>query len=807
MSNSWRDLCYTLRKLRRNPGFTVVAVSTLALGLGASTAIFSVVDSALLRPLPFSNPEQLTAILGVAGPDRDIRGGSYPEVRDWRTMTRSFSEVSIYDETTLNLSGASEAEVLEAEFVSPGYFRMLGVSPQLGRGLLPEDDVPGAAAVVTISHDLWQRRFEGARDVLGRSVRLDDAQAIVVGVMPERFRGLSFDTEVWAPLLPFQPEAADDRGSRWLAAVGRLRGGISKEAAQADLWNAARQLEQTYPENNRERSADLISLHEYYLDTTGTLLLLVLGAVCFLLLIACVNVINLQIMRGIGRRGEVALRFALGAGRRRLIRQFTTEACTLAFFGGVAGVTLAWLGMNSLITLVPAGLLPGYVDVAVNGRVLLFAAALVVATGVLSGIVPALRGTRRGLADDLRAANSGALAARAGTGTLQRALVALEVALAVALIGGAGLMVRSLSEQLGVAPGFRPDNVLAASINLTSDEYTADARVRFAEQIMQKIEASPGVASVAIGSDAPLRGNSSAALLVVEGRPGDHIRYYRHRITPGYFHTLGIGLVRGRGFTPSDNANAPPVVVVSEAFADRIWPGEDPVGQFIRIGPDADRHRATVIGVAQNVRFRDLTADLFSPGEDPDVYFSYAQDPTPSFEIVVRSATNALTDAELVRRTVAELDASVPLTSAQPLETALGDQTASARFGSIVLGLFAGLALVLSGIGLYGIMAFFVASRRGEIAVRIALGAKPARVLRMVVRQGMTLVSIGIIAGLAVVLFGGRLFSSLLYGVGVADPLAHLSSVALLAVIAFFACAIPAWRATRIDPTEALRSE
>jgi putative ABC transport system permease protein len=466
MGHVWQDLRYAARKLARNPGFTLVAVSTLALGIGASTAIFSVVDVALLRALPFASPDHLVTIFGVAGPDRDIRGGSWPEIRDWGAMSRSFTDVSIYDETTMNLSGLGPAEMLESEIVSPGYFRLLGVSPQLGRGLLPEDDVPGAAPAVVISHALWQERFDGKDDVLGRTIVLDDRQALIVGVMPEGFRGLSFDTQVWTTLLPFVPEAAEDRGDRWLWAVGRLRPGVTLEGAQDDIENVARQLESEYPATNRERSADLVPLRDYYLGTTRTLLLVVLGAVGFLMLIACVNVINLQIMRGIGRRGEVALRHALGAGRRRLVGQFTTEAALLAVIGGVLGVAIAWLGTGSLVALVPAGVLPGYVNATIDGRVLLVAAGIVAVTGVLSGVAPALRGTHPGVAQELRARSNGTAAPTAGASPLQRALVAVEVALAVTLIGSAALMVRSLVEQLEVDPGFRPDNVLVAGANL-----------------------------------------------------------------------------------------------------------------------------------------------------------------------------------------------------------------------------------------------------------------------------------------------------------------------------------------------------
>jgi predicted permease len=346
----------------------------------------------------------------------------------------------------------------------------------------------------------------------------------------------------------------------------------------------------------------------------------------------------------------------------------------------------------------------------------------------------------------------------------------------------------------------KEENVSPAGGRLVGDE-TGD------DQLIRSLETSPGVASVAIGSDAPLRGFSSASLLQAEGRPDYFVRYYRHHVTPGYFGTAGIEMVMGRGFEPSDVGDAQGVVIVGKAFADKVWPGQDPVGRYIRIGPNADEDRAAVVGVAENVRFRDLTTDLFSPGEDPDVYFPYAQLPTTSFEILVRSGTSELPAAEVVRRAVAGLDPSIPLANVEPLENVLESQTASTRLASTILALFAALAVVLSGIGLYGVMAFFVASRRSEIAVRIAVGVGHSRVLGMIVRQAMALVGIGIVVGLAVVLVAGELFSSVLYGVGSADPAVHLSSIALLALIAFLACTLPAWRAIRIDPTEALRSE
>ncbi|MGH7574435.1 MAG: ADOP family duplicated permease, partial [Longimicrobiales bacterium] len=688
-----QDVRFAMRTMLRRPAFAVAAALMLALGIGATTAIFSVVDAALLRPLPFEDPDRLAVILGVAGPERDVRGASYPEIRDWEQLTRSFSDVSIYDEASVNMSGEGEAERLQAEFVSPGYFRLLGVSPRLGRGFTEDDDRPGVAPSVIISHSLWQRRFGAAPDILGRNIMVDDRQAVIVGVMPEGFRGFSFDTEVWATLLPFAPDAADDRGNRWLAALARLGPGVSAGAAQADLRSAARQLEERYPNANRDRSAGLFSLHQYYLDSTRTLLIALVTAVGFLLLIACLNVINLQLVRGIGRSGEVALRHALGAGKLRLVRQLMTEAGVLAVLGGAAGVVLAYWGTASLGAVVPEGLLPAYVEPSIDGRVLLFAAGIIVFTGVVSGIVPALRSTRRGFARELRAPDRGASAGREGAGRLQRTLVAVEVTLAVALMAGAALMVRSLTEQLAVEPGFRPVQVLAARVNLTSDRYTPEVRLGFVQRVIEQLEVTPGVAAVAVGSDAPLRGINSASVLVLEGRPEERVRYYRHRVTPGYFEALGIPLAGGRGFDPSDDMDAPRVAMVSEAFAEKLWPGRDPIGQQIQIGPDGDfEDRARVIGVVGNVRFRDLTTDLMGPAADPDVYFSYAQDPTGSFDILVRSALSDLTGVDVVRRAVVALDPSVPLAVVQPLEEAPRAQTANARFGSLVLGIFAVLA-------------------------------------------------------------------------------------------------------------------
>ncbi len=801
-----QDVRFALRTLRRAPGFTLTAVGTLALAIAITTALIAVVDATLLRPLPFADADDLVMLNGVAGPERDVRGASYPEVRDWGELTSSFTAVSIHDAAPYNLADRAGAEQVTGEMVSSSYFTLLRLRPQLGRLLEPADDVIGAAPATLISHDLWTRRYAASPDVIGQAVRIDGRSATIVGVLPRGFRGLSMDVDLWITLPPFGPDAVDSRGGRWLGALARLAPGVSQARAQADVESATQQLERLYPETNTDRRADVVALRDSYLtgaralDDTRALLLTVAGAVLMLLLIACVNVTNLQLVRGLSRAGEVAVRYALGAGRSRVIRQLMTEAIVLALAGGVIGIMLAAVATRSLLALLPADVLPPYASIDIDARVVFFALVLVTAAGVLSGLVPALRSTRAGLAADLRGfdrtAGAGGRRAR-----LQRGLVAAEVALALSLMAGAALMIRSLQAQLAIDAGFDARNVMVGRVMLLGEEYDTDGRRRFVSAVLERLERDPEVEHAAITTDAPLRGYTSASILELPDRPDDAIRYYRHIVTPEYFDALGIEILRGRGFTDADRDDSPPVVVVSEAFAVRLFPAGDAVGRSLLFSA---QDTLTIVGIAENVRQRDLTTSLFDPGEDPDVYFAFAQLPRGGLDIVVRGE-RAVPSAQLLADAVRTAAPSIPLFQVQSLQAAHDEQTANARFGSMLLTALGILALLLAAVGLYGVMAFLVQTRRREIAVRIALGARPENVVTMVVGQALVVVAVGALAGVVITLAAGRLSATLLYGVAPTD-LASLAAVtATLTATAALAALIPARRAVRTTPQTVLR--
>ncbi|MEJ2217693.1 MAG: ABC transporter permease [Gemmatimonadota bacterium] len=795
----FQDLRVGLRSIRRRPGFFAAAVLTLALGLGAATAIFAVVQAALLRPLPFKEPARLRMVWGVAGPDRDVRGASPVEIDDWRRLTRSFESLSIYDRTTLNLSGDQAAQQLPAEIVSPGYLSLLGVTPTLGRGLRPEDDQPGAIGGAVISDALWKSRFGGDARVLGRSITLDDVPFTIVGVAPPGFRGLAFDAQIWAPLGPFvTPEALRARGSRWLGAVGRLRPGVTDAGVQADMDAATATLERLYPDANRRRGALVIGVKAYQLDRARQLLLALLAGVGLLLLIACANVANLQLVRTRDRRHELALRHALGASRGRVARQLITESVALSILGCAAGVFLAWIALGLLLPLVPPTALPLYAHVRLDPVVVATSVVTAVVAGVFVGTLPAWRAD----ADvrQLRAVNATPGGWRKGRISLQQVLVAGQIALALVLLMSAGLAIRSMREQLAIDPGFRATGVLSATVSLTGDRYDAAARRRYAASLIDELRGLPGVADEGVGSDAPLRDGYSASILRRAGHPDDHIRYYRHAVSPSYFRTLGIPILRGRAFDAGDRSGAPGVAVISAAFAARLFPGVDPLGKHLVIGNDT----ATIVGIAGNVHFRDLTTDLMDPADDPDLYFSAAQVTPRTFTVLVRSAGDPALLAGSIRRAAASLDAAVPAYGIQPLERALAAQTALARLMSFLLGLFGTLSLLLAAVGLYGVTAYVVRGRQREMAVRLAIGARPAEVRRLVLRQSATVIVAGLIIGGAAALLTGRVLASLLYGVPAADPVILTATAGTLAAAALLATWVPASQASRVEPRSTL---
>jgi putative ABC transport system permease protein len=805
MTQLVRDVRIAFRALRRRPVLLITATATLALGLGAGTGVFSVIEAALLQPLPFRDADRLAVVWGVAGPEQDIRGASPIEIRDWDEGVEALGPLALYNETTVNLTGAGEAEQLEAETVGTGLFEILGVAPILGRGLVEEDGEAGAAGSAVISHDLWQRRFGGEADAIGQSVVLDDVPFTIVGVMPEGFRGLSFDTEIWVPLGPFSsPEAFTARGTRWLAAVGRLGPGATVEGAQEQFDAVAARLAEAYPDENADRAALVLPIRDFYVGQSRALLLMVLGGVGLLLLIACANVANLQLVRAVERKQEVALRYALGSGAMQVARHLVAESLVLAAIGGAAGVAVAWAGLRLLLPIIPAGVLPGYAAPGVDGPVLAFGLVTAIGAGALFALAPAVRVARQDPAGALRSGGRGAT--RGAGGRVQRGIIVAEVAVALVLLVAAGLAVDSLRAQLAIRPGFEADGVLAGRLTLGSDVYERDTRIQFVEELVAEIGGVAGVREAAVVSRAPLRGYNSASYIYRAEDPmdADHrIRFYFHGMTPRAFELLRIPLVRGRGFTAADRADAPAVAVVSEAFAARIWPGEEPLGRRVVFAGDT----ATVVGVAGNVRQRTLTTSLMDPGEDPDVYFAYPQLPVRSFDVLVRADGDPAPLTGAIRRLVAERDPSLPLYDVATLTSELEAQTALGRMVSAFLGVFAVLALIAAAVGLFGVLAFVVRGRRAEIAVRTALGAGPGRILRLVVGQGLAMVGLGLAIGMVGAIVAGGYTASQLYGVSVNDPVILVGTAVALLIVGALASALPAISALRVDPRAAMAEE
>ena len=808
-----RNLLYAFRSLRRQPAFSVAVILTLALGLGASAAIFSLVNGALLRALPFAEANRLVFLRGVAGPEKDVRGASFLEARDWAERSRTLDGLSVHDTPSLNLRTDESAERIEAEWVSANYFALLGATPALGRTFLPEEDVvPDRDAVVVLAHSLWTDRFGADPGIVGRAITLNDRPYTVVGVMPEGFGGLSYQAQAWIPSMMIgamgDPSLLENRGTRWIGAVARLADGVTMEEAQRDLDGVAAALAADYPRTNTDRGVQLDSLRDYYLGDLRDLLLLLLGAVLLFLLVACANVTSLQLVRAATRRREIGLRLALGANRRHLVGPLLSESLVLALLGGAAGLVLAFWLVDAVPPLLPEGLLPSYVQVALDGRVLAFSAALCLGCGLVVGLLPALRATREDPGEALKSGGRTATGAIGGIGRpqLQQAIVVAEVALAIVLLVGAGLLGRSFANRLGVDPGFRAEGVLAMRITLPRDRYDGDARLAFADQLLERMRALPGVTEAALGSDLPMRDNSSASMLVVDERPDDRVRYYVHKVTPDYFRTLGIPLLEGRAIESTDRPDTPPVVVVSEAMARRFWPDGGAIGRRIRLG-SAEGQPATVVGVVRTPRFRDLTTDLGGARSEPDVFFPLAQRPDRELEIALRSSQDPASLTNAVRAQVAALDPGVPVFAARALSASVRDQTATSRFGSVVISSFSVLALLLAAIGIYGLLAFLVSIGTREIAIRMALGAGGARVQRNIVGQGMLLVGIGVVLGLAGGVAAGRALSSQLFGVSPADP-ATLAAVSLTVLTAaLLASWLPARRASRVEPQEVLRGE
>lgn len=814
MSGLRQDLAYALRGFRRSPGFSIVAVVTLALALAGNTAIFSVVDAALLQALPFEDHEELVFLNGYHLVDGQIsvRGASFPEFRDWRDQSRAVTRMAAVGSFSLAASGDGSAERVATEMVTEGYFDILGAMPVHGRVFLPEEHAePDAFPVAVISDALWERRFARDPDAVGRDIVLNDRPLTVVGVMPAGFGGTSLDTDLWVPesmiSLIAGPAVLDARGSRFLTVIGHLGPDTGLDAAQEDLDVIARGLQESFPRAHEDRFAQVISFREGYLGSTGGLLWILMGAGLLLLLIAAANVANLLLVRAHGRTREIVLRRALGAGDRRIASQLLTESLLLALIGGAGGLLLAGWALRVLGPMIPQGVLPGYVEPGLSATAFLFSLALLAFIGVATGMVPAVSSTRVGIAQRLR---EGAKASPGGPGRLraQHVFVVTQVALALVLTVGAGLLTRSFRAQLAVDTGVDLAGITAMRLQLPGSRYDSDETLRvFASEVERAVAEIPGVESAAVSSDLPFRGGSSASYIFREGDgPDDRIRYHRHFVSPSYFETLGIEVVEGRPITPGDVEDAPGVIVITEAMAERVFPGESAVGKIMTLRPDGG-DRAEIVGVVHNVRYRDVTTSLMADANSPDVFFSYRQIPSRGLEVSVRSDRDVAEIAPAMRRAVAELDADLPVFQLQALEDAWRAQTATPRFAAFLMTLFSVLAAVLACVGVYGVLAFAVGQRSQEIAIRRAIGATGSTVAASVLRDGLRLGVIGLGVGAVVAMGGSRVLEGFLFGVETTDPVTFAAVGGAMVAVAVVGAVVPAMRAMRRDPADALHAD
>jgi putative ABC transport system permease protein len=833
MQTLWHDLRYGFRILLKRPGFAAVAVLTLALGVGVNTAIFSVVDAVLLRPLPYPQSDRLVMLwTTMRSQGIPTSGSALPDYREWRDRCRSFEGLAGFYYSDFNLAGGgAEPERAQGARVTANLFPVLGVRPALGRAFLPEEEQFGRHHVVILSHGLWQRRYGGDPEVVGRAVSVGGEAYTVVGVMPE---GTAFfdnqpAVELWTPISFAPGDRMDSRNNYFVYLVGRLKDGVTLEQAQAEVSAIAVQLQQEAKEGPGFGGL-VVPLHEQLVGDVRTILLVLLGAVAFVLLVACVNVANLLLARATTREKEFAIRASLGASRGRIIRQSLMESLLLGLAGGGAGLLLAGWAMGALVALLPSSL-PRHNAIEVDGRVLAFTLLISLLTTLVFGLLPALQAARSdaqsALAEGGRGGTSGRRRSR-----LRDLLVAAEVALALVLLVGAGLMIQSFVRLSRVDTGFSARNVLTMRVSLSDAKYPLPlnvnspppAAVGFYDQLLERVRGLPGVQAAGVSTILPLgAGNGWGKLFSVEGHPApasiDQVPNVRFAlVSPDYFRALGVAVRGGRAFDEHDTEKSQPVAIINETAARRFFPDEDPLGKTVWLGPPEnllpppppgeDNHfvRRTVVGVVADVKGSNL-----SRAAQAEVYAPYKQNKREgwnnNFMLAVRAGGEPKELLPAIRAQVRALDPEQPVTDVATMEERLGRSLSQQRFTTLLLGLFAGVALLLAAVGVYGVMSYAVAQRTHEIGIRMALGAQGRDVLRLVVRHGMLLTLAGVGAGVACALALTRVMSSLLYGVSATDPLTFAGVPVLMALVALAACLAPARRATRVDPMVALRYE
>lgn len=813
-----QDLRYAWRGLRRHPVFALMAVLTLTVALAGNTAIFSVLDASVLRALPFPEPDRLVFVNGVHRTEAGeaARMASVPEFLDWRERVRSVAPLAATSTSSVTLRAGAESERLTAEVVSAGYFELLGARATAGRTFTTEEfEVPDGSPSVVIGHDLWQRVFQGEPDVIGRTLTVNERTVEVVGVLDEGFGGVSLDTELWIPMgmysLVGPADRLTSRGTRFLPVIGRLAAGATIDDAQAEFEGVAAALQVDFPETHEDRFARLVFFREGYLGDTDDLLWILFGAGALLLLIASANVANLLLVRAHARRRELTVRRAMGAGSERITSQLLTESLLIAVLGGALGLLGATLALDAALPLVPDGVLPGFAEPSVSGRAYLFTLVILLFVGLAAGLVPALTSSRADLAHGLRAGR-GALAGRGGRA--QKLFVVTQVGLALMLLFGAATLTRSFRAQLAVDPGLEFEGIHVMAVQPPAERYPDAASLElYSDELRRRVSAVQGVESVALSSDFPFRGGSSGSFTARQDDTENLIRIHRHSVDSGFFDLLGVAVLAGRTFEESDDRDAPGVVVVTQAFVERVFP-ESPtpaaaVGQRVWTGnPNNPENLAEIVGVVENVRFRNLTQSMLDGPNSPDLFFSRRQVPMRGQEVSFKSSRDdAATVVADVRRAIQELDPATPPFAVASLRELYDAQTATPRLAAILMGVFGLMALLLSGVGLYGVLAFTVGQRAPEIALRRALGASGQDVARRVVGDALRLAAIGVVVGGVAALFGSRLLETLLFQVSAADPTTlALTSVGVL-LVAGLAAAVPAARAARRSPAEALSAD
>ncbi len=795
----WQDLRYTTRTLLNSPGFAVLAIVTLALGIGANTGIFSVVNSVLLRPLAYRDPDRLVVAL---------HQGIYPvspaDFLDYQRQVSAFEQMAAAQYSRATFTGGQKAEIVIGLQVTANLLPMLGVAPLLGRVFIPEDEKSGAANVVVLSHGLWQRRFGADPTILGRTITLSGIGFNVVGIMPPGFHFAPFwatQAEMWTPLV--LASRSNDRDGRSLRVFARLKDSVSIRQAQAEMDTVASRLAAAYPETNAKLGITVLSLHEKVVGPIRSTLFILLGTVAFVLLISCANVSNLLLTRAITRRKEMALRLAVGASRLRVVRQLLTESVFLSALGGAAGFVLARWGVTLLAALLPKDSLPRQEEITIDAAVFGFTLLLSVATGFLFGLAPAFQISHTDLNESLKAGSRSATKS-AAQHRMQSLLVAAEVALALVLLIGAGLMIRTMNRLNAVDAGFNPHNLLTFDVSVAGTAH--DGPILF-KRVTEQVSALPAVESVGSINHLPIGGDLWNLGYRIEGRPaprpGEGSQAVYRVVKTGYFRTMQLPLARGRDITEQDNEKSPLVVINNEAMASRQWPAQDPIGRRISLSGEKP---VTIIGVAANARQSDWTSK-----PDDEIYLPYLQRPNSlglnqlTFVVRTRTAPESLISA--IEKQVQGIDSDLPVSHLASMEQVIADKLWRSRLATVLLGIFAGIALVLAVIGIYGVISYSVRERTQEIGIRMALGAQSSQVLRLTLVESLKPILAGTAAGLVLAIVLSRLMSTLLYGVSAMDLYTFVAVTAVLIVSATLAAYAPARRAAKVDPLVALRYE